>query len=76
MENVRFYAKNDRSTAREIGKEQVSAMLLDVFEDVLLRVFCKEPELVDKLSELLSSWCISQSFAKPITATSFDQWSS
>lgn len=67
INNVRFYCKNDLTTAIQIRKNQVSKLLPERFAEQLIRVYCKKTD--DKSLEVAKKhfvqWCMDKNFSKP-----------
>ncbi|XP_022597665.1 deoxynucleoside triphosphate triphosphohydrolase SAMHD1-like isoform X1 [Seriola dumerili] len=67
INNVRFYCKDDLTTAIQIRKNQVSKLLPEQFVEQLIRVYCKKTD--DKSLEAAKKhfvqWCMDMNFSKP-----------
>lgn len=67
INNVRFYCKDNPTTAIQIRKNQVSKLLPEQFAEQVIRVYCKKTD--DKSLEAAKKhfvqWCIDMDFSKP-----------
>lgn len=67
INNVRFYCKDNPTTAIQIRKNQVSKLLPEQFAEQVIRVYCKKTD--DKSLEAAKKhfvqWCINMNFSKP-----------
>ncbi|XP_040914585.1 deoxynucleoside triphosphate triphosphohydrolase SAMHD1 [Toxotes jaculatrix] len=67
INHVRFYCKEDLTTAIQIRKNQVSKLLPEHFAEQLIRVYCKKTD--DKSLEAAKKhfvqWCMDRNFSKP-----------
>ncbi|XP_020785555.2 deoxynucleoside triphosphate triphosphohydrolase SAMHD1 isoform X2 [Boleophthalmus pectinirostris] len=67
INNVRFYCKNDLTTAIQIRKNQVSKLLPERFAEQLIRVYCKKTDekSVEAAKKHFVQWCMDKNFSKP-----------
>ncbi|XP_031172324.1 deoxynucleoside triphosphate triphosphohydrolase SAMHD1 [Sander lucioperca] len=67
INNVRFYCKNDLTTAIQIRKNQVSKLLPDQFAEQLIRVYCKKTDdrSLEAAKKHFVQWCMNMNFSKP-----------
>ncbi|XP_070695451.1 deoxynucleoside triphosphate triphosphohydrolase SAMHD1 isoform X2 [Pempheris klunzingeri] len=67
INNVRFYCKDNVTTAIQIRKNQVSKLLPEQFAEQLIRVYCRKTD--DKSLEAAKKhfvqWCMNMNFSKP-----------
>ncbi|XP_053172853.1 deoxynucleoside triphosphate triphosphohydrolase SAMHD1 [Scomber japonicus] len=67
INSVRFYCKNDLTTAIQIRKNQVSKLLPEHFAEQLIRVCFKKTD--DRSLEMAKKhfvqWCMDKNFSKP-----------
>ncbi len=72
LENVRVFNKNADDHAFKIEKDQISQMLTNVFEEQVLRVYCREADqnLIEKVYSLFHSWSILKGLPKPVYGVS------
>ncbi|KAM9350888.1 deoxynucleoside triphosphate triphosphohydrolase SAMHD1-like [Symphorus nematophorus] len=67
INNVRFYCKDDLTTAIQIRKNQVSKLLPEQFAEQLIRVYCKKTDdrSLDAAKKHFVKWCMDMNFTKP-----------
>uniref|UniRef100_A0A4W6DEK6 SAM domain and HD domain 1 n=1 Tax=Lates calcarifer TaxID=8187 RepID=A0A4W6DEK6_LATCA len=67
VNNVRFYCKDDPTTAIQIRKNQVSKLLPEQFAEELIRVYCKKTDdkSMDAAKKHFVQWCMNKNFSKP-----------
>ncbi|XP_060585344.1 deoxynucleoside triphosphate triphosphohydrolase SAMHD1-like [Ruditapes philippinarum] len=70
LENVRFYTKERLNEPIKLEKNQVSYVLPDVFEECVIRIYCKcedkkQVENAKKLAEAFRKWCREKSYPLP-----------
>uniref|UniRef100_A0A3B3ZVS1 Deoxynucleoside triphosphate triphosphohydrolase SAMHD1 n=1 Tax=Periophthalmus magnuspinnatus TaxID=409849 RepID=A0A3B3ZVS1_9GOBI len=67
INNVRFYCKNDLTTAIQIRKNQVSKLLPERFAEQLIRVYYKKTDekSVEAAKKHFVQWCMDKNFSKP-----------
>uniref|UniRef100_A0AAV2LXC0 Deoxynucleoside triphosphate triphosphohydrolase SAMHD1 n=1 Tax=Knipowitschia caucasica TaxID=637954 RepID=A0AAV2LXC0_KNICA len=67
INNVRFYCKNDLTTAIQIRKNQVSKLLPERFAEQLIRVYCKKTDerSLAAAKKHFVQWCMDKNFSKP-----------
>ncbi|XP_076023304.1 deoxynucleoside triphosphate triphosphohydrolase SAMHD1-like isoform X2 [Genypterus blacodes] len=67
INKVRFYCKNDLTTAYVISKNQVSKLLPECFTEQLIRVCYKkrDPKSLEAAKKHFVQWCINMNFSKP-----------
>ncbi|XP_029363303.1 deoxynucleoside triphosphate triphosphohydrolase SAMHD1-like isoform X1 [Echeneis naucrates] len=67
INNVRFYCKDDITTAVQIRKNQVSKLLPEQFAEQLIRVYCKKRDrkILEAAKKHFVQWCINMNFSKP-----------
>ncbi|XP_076023306.1 deoxynucleoside triphosphate triphosphohydrolase SAMHD1-like isoform X2 [Genypterus blacodes] len=67
IDKVRFYSKNDLTTAYQIPQEQVSRLLPVCFTEQVIRVYCKkrDPKSLKAAKKHFVQWCINMNFSKP-----------
>lgn len=67
INNVRFYCKNDLTTAIQIRKNQVSKLLPERFAEQLIRVYFKKTDdnSLETAKKHFVQWCMDKNFTKP-----------
>ncbi|KAF1390394.1 hypothetical protein PFLUV_G00057590 [Perca fluviatilis] len=67
INNVRFYCKDDLTTAIQIRKNQVSKLLPEQFAEQLIRVHCKKTDdrSLEAAKKHFVQWCMNMNFSKP-----------
>ncbi|XP_066090499.1 deoxynucleoside triphosphate triphosphohydrolase SAMHD1 isoform X1 [Saccopteryx bilineata] len=67
IDNVYFYYKANPEQTRKINKEQASRLLPEIFEEQLIRVYCKktDEDSLDAAKEHLNSWCNKRGYIMP-----------
>ncbi|KAM9856088.1 deoxynucleoside triphosphate triphosphohydrolase SAMHD1 [Aulostomus maculatus] len=67
IDNVRFYCKNDLTTAIQIRKNQVSKLLPECFVEQLIRVYFKKTDhrSLEAAKKHFVQWCMDKNFSKP-----------
>ncbi|XP_071332522.1 deoxynucleoside triphosphate triphosphohydrolase SAMHD1-like [Trachinotus anak] len=67
INNVRFYCKDDLTTAIQIRKNQVSKLLPEHFAEQLIRVYCKKTDekSLETAKKHFVQWCMDMNFSKP-----------
>ncbi|KAF7659906.1 hypothetical protein LDENG_00291200 [Lucifuga dentata] len=67
VNNVRFYCKNDLTTAIQISKNQVSKLLPECFAEQLIRVYFKKTDnrSLEAAKKHFVQWCMDNNFSKP-----------
>ncbi|XP_059190172.1 deoxynucleoside triphosphate triphosphohydrolase SAMHD1-like [Centropristis striata] len=67
INNVRFYCKDDPTTAIQIRKNQVSKLLPEQFAEQLIRVHCKKTDekSLEAAKKHFVQWCMNMNFSKP-----------
>ncbi|XP_075902012.1 deoxynucleoside triphosphate triphosphohydrolase SAMHD1 [Nelusetta ayraudi] len=66
ISNVRFYCKDDPTTAIRIRKDQVSKLLPETFSEQLIRVYYKKrDETLGAANKNFVQWCMNHDFSKP-----------
>lgn len=67
VNNVRFYCKNDLTTAIQIRKNQVSKLLPERFAEQLIRVYFKKPNggSLETAKKHFVQWCMDENLTKP-----------
>ncbi|XP_032376450.1 deoxynucleoside triphosphate triphosphohydrolase SAMHD1 isoform X1 [Etheostoma spectabile] len=67
INNVRFYCKDDLTTAIQIRKNQVSKLLPEQFAEQLIRVYCKKTDdrSLEAAKKHFVQWCMNMNFSKP-----------
>ncbi|XP_072305906.1 deoxynucleoside triphosphate triphosphohydrolase SAMHD1 [Eucyclogobius newberryi] len=67
INNVRFYCKNDLTTAIQIRKNQVSKLLPERFAEQLIRAYCKKTDekSMEAAKKQFVQWCMDKNFSKP-----------
>lgn len=69
LENVKCYDKYRPNRAFKIEKHQVSGMLLERFEDVVIRVYSKKNDdydFFDSVNGCFCSWCFQEGLPDPL----------
>ncbi|TKS77698.1 Deoxynucleoside triphosphate triphosphohydrolase SAMHD1 [Collichthys lucidus] len=67
INNVRFYCKDDITTAIQIRKNQVSKLLPEQFAEQLIRVYFKKTDdrSLETAKKHFVQWCMDMNFSKP-----------
>ncbi|KAI3357660.1 hypothetical protein L3Q82_016068 [Scortum barcoo] len=67
INNVRFYCKDDPTTAIQIRKNQVSKLLPEQFAEQVIRVYCKKTDdrSLEAAKKHFVQWCMDMNFSKP-----------
>ncbi|XP_040009322.1 deoxynucleoside triphosphate triphosphohydrolase SAMHD1 isoform X2 [Xiphias gladius] len=67
INNVRFYCKDDLTTAVQIRKDQVSKLLPEQFAEQVIRVYCKKTDFksLEAAKKHFVQWCMDKNFSKP-----------
>ncbi|XP_076023307.1 deoxynucleoside triphosphate triphosphohydrolase SAMHD1-like [Genypterus blacodes] len=67
IDKVRFYCKNDLTTAYPIPHGQVSRFLPKCFIEQVIRVYCKkrDPKSLKAAKKHFVQWCSNMKFSKP-----------
>ncbi|XP_053281037.1 deoxynucleoside triphosphate triphosphohydrolase SAMHD1 isoform X1 [Pleuronectes platessa] len=70
INKVRFYCKTDPTKAFQISDDQVSKMLPAVFDEQVIRVYCKKRDVktVEVAKKHFAQWCKNNGFTTPTDA--------
>jgi hypothetical protein len=73
ISRLRFYSKNiplDKAIGKEIKEASYPTLLPRVFEELAVRVFCRNPKKSQKLFDAFNSWCKEEHSSTPVLSMS------
>ncbi|XP_060569550.1 deoxynucleoside triphosphate triphosphohydrolase SAMHD1-like isoform X2 [Ruditapes philippinarum] len=70
LEKVRFYTKDYLDEPIKLAKNQVSYVLPDVFEECIIRLYCKmedpsQETIVKRVTKAFAEWCKEKNYPPP-----------